>query len=85
MPIVGAVLHLDPLVVGVVDALASKPQLELGPANGTRQPVVSCTDSRREDKALWRFIEALPGVMHVELAFADFSDLTDPAGCEVSP
>ena len=76
MPIVSAVLHIDP--TRDLGQLLDDPRIDRGPSIGTRHPVVATTDSRLEDKALWRAIERHPAVLHVELAFADFSDLFEP-------
>lgn len=74
MPVLSAVLTLpDP--AAALTALASKPEVTIGPPKGVRYPVVLSTDSRQADKALWSWVQALPGVIHVELVFVDFSDL----------
>jgi hypothetical protein len=42
--------------------------------------VVLESASRAEDKALWEAVSAVPQLLHVELVFADFSDLDDTGG-----
>lgn len=74
MPVLSAVLTL-PKAEAALTAMAEKPEVAIGPPNGVRYPVVLSTDSREADKALWKWVQALPGVTHVELVFADFSDL----------
>jgi hypothetical protein len=74
MPVLSAVLTLPDAEATLV-ALADKPEVPLGPPNGVRYPVVLSTETRQADKALWNWVQALPGVVHVELVFVDFSDL----------
>jgi nitrate reductase NapAB chaperone NapD len=78
MPIVSAVLTLAPDLVtraAVQRALGTDPRITLGPLNADRLPVVLETSSRDEDRALWERVADSPGVLNIELAFADFSDL----------
>jgi len=78
MPVLGAVLTLSDQVElrsAALAYLAGEPRIELGIAARGRQPIVLSTDSRAQDKALWRSLETLGGITHIELAFADFSDL----------
>jgi len=88
MPVLGAVLTLSDepaLRDAIVDTLGADVRVTLGDATGNRLPVVLETDSRGEDKACWEAVTRLPGVMHVELAFADFSDLHEPAQADGAP
>lgn len=79
MPVLSAVLTLpDPQAT--LETLRSKPEVTVGPAQGPRFPVVLSTETREADKVLWRWLQDLPGVTHVELVFADFSDLHDQEG-----
>lgn len=78
MPVVSAVLTLSDSTLLRGDALRflhSDPSLELGEPVRGRYPVVLCTDTRDHDKALWRSLQDHAGITHLELAFADFSDL----------
>jgi len=78
MPVLGAVIHLgsDPLDRNeTLDWLSSMPGVTVGATTDNRLPVALSSDSRAEDKALWTALSALPGVSHLQLCFADFSDL----------
>jgi len=80
MPVLGAVLtlHDQPtLRAGALSALSTDPRITVGEPQRGRLPVVLATDTRADDKALWRSLEELPGITHLELVTADFSDLTD--------
>jgi len=82
MPVLGAVLTLSRESAqrdGTVAALRTDDRVTLGDLAGSRLPVVLETDSRGEDKACWEAVTRLPGVLHAELAYADFSDLHEPA------
>lgn len=82
MPIVSAVLTLSPdpaLRAQTLAELAELPALTAATAHKDRLPVVVDTPDRGEDRAAWTMIESLPGVLHIELVFADFSDLRAPA------
>jgi len=82
MPVLGAVLTLSrepALRDGTVATLSADARVTVGDFSGDRLPVVLETDSRGEDKACWEVVSRLPGVLHTELAFADFSDLHEPA------
>lgn len=82
MPVLSAVLTLrdDPVErATTLSLLSAEPRIDLGPMRRDRLPVVLATETRLEDKVLWRRIERLPGVAHVELVFADFSDLQETA------
>jgi hypothetical protein len=74
MPVLSAVLTL-PEASAALAELATKPEVTVGTPNGPRYPVVLSTETRQADKALWKWVQALPGVAHVELVFVDFSDL----------
>jgi len=78
MPILGAVVHLPQdshTRLQVQSALAGMPGLTFGECQGDRLPVVVESDSRQQDKLRWDRLQALPGLAHVELDYADFSDL----------
>lgn len=79
MPILSAVLTL-PTPEPALEQLQRRPEITIGPSAGSRVPVVLTTDTRAEDKALWDWIQSLPGLHHVELVFADFSDLHNEEG-----
>ena len=90
MPIVSAVLTLssDPVLrLQALARLGQDPQLSAAALHQDRLPVVLDTPDRAQDKAAWERIEALPGVTHIELVFADFSDLhpTEQSNVERAP
>lgn len=79
MPITGAVVTLsedEAEAEAAARDLRGHPAIVVGPARGLRLPVVLDTDTQAEHDALWAAIDRTPGVMMVELAFADFSDVT---------
>lgn len=83
MPVLAAVAHLhsEPrLRLEALVGLSGLPGLTLGPQVEDRLPLVLCTDSRRADKDLWRAVQGTPGVAHLELVSADFSDIVQPHG-----
>lgn len=84
MPVLSAVLTLPPDPAArraALDELAALSGLSLGVEHaGGRLPVVLESSSRAEDKALWEAVSAVPQLLHVELVFADFSDLDDTGG-----
>lgn len=50
-------------------------RLELGPRKGRRIAAVGETPTTREDRALWDWLNALPGVVHVDVVFVEFNDV----------
>lgn len=79
MPVIGAVLTL-PYEGKLPSALSSDPRLTVGDRQGDRVPLAILTDSREEERALLQQICDLPGVLDLQIAFVDLSDLS-----EVSP
>lgn len=83
MPILGVVLT-HPTPMRLADTVSAVPGvIAVGEPTGNRLPAVLETAQKRDDEALLDALRALPGVLAVDLAFADFSDLTHPD--EVSP
>lgn len=83
MPISGLVLTLseDPgLRLALLDALRLVPRVTVGEPRGGRLPIVTETGSIREDEALFEELVRTPGVLAVELAYHDFSDVEDFGG-----
>lgn len=73
MPVVGAVLVLSPDVEArraCLDALTCDARITLGEQLGDRLPVAVATDSMDEDLALWRRLQAMPGVVHTDVVWA---------------
>lgn len=78
MPVLSAVLHLEPSKAEETLAeLSRDPRIQLGPRHDNALPVVLETTSRNEDKVLWRHLEQHPGLCFTQLVFADFSDLQE--------
>lgn len=85
MPVLGAVVTLseDPAARrDLLGLLATEVAFQAGEETRGRLPVVLTTDTRDQDRTLWRTLEDHPAVAHLEVAFADFSDLVneDPEG-----
>lgn len=82
MPVVSAVATLpaDPaLQARLLGVLHATDGVTVGPVQaGHRLPVVLESDDRSTDRALWRTVSSLHGLVHLELVTADFSDL-DPS------
>ena len=87
MPVAGLVLTLtddDDLRSFALDALGAEDRLTLGETQrGRKLPVVSITDSLDEQQDLWRTVAETPGVLSVDLAFEDFSDVGEFASDEL--
>lgn len=81
MPLLAAVAHLDPhpdARLRALAALARIPGFCAGSPVEGRLPFVLESTDRDEDRERWEAVAATPGVMHLELVLADFSDLTSP-------
>lgn len=81
MPIFGFVLTLaaDPAASGALEVLTRQPELTLGALAGRRLPVVLDLDANGQPETYVARWLALPGVLHVDYAFADFDDLVNDA------
>ena len=79
MPVIGAVLALSDGAV-LPPSLPADPRLSVGERHKDRLPIVIVTESREEERALLENIRDLPGVLDLQIAFVDLSDLA-----EVSP
>ena len=79
MPVIGAVIVLSP-AAPVPDALRCDPTVTLGDRLGDHLPLVLTTARPREDRERLEQLSSMPGVLDLQVAFADFSDLL-----EVSP
>lgn len=81
MPIAGLVLTFtdaEPLRDAAFGLLAADARLTLGDLQpGGRLPVVTDTLTLAEQADLWNELTRLPGVLLVDLAFHDASDLGD--------
>ena len=78
MPILSAVLTLQPdpaLRAATLSWLHAHPDVTVGEAFGERLPIVLDTPDRDRDRQLWQALERLPGVAHLAVVSAHFSDL----------
>ena len=79
MPVAGLVVtltELDLVREEAVASLGSDARITLGELQrGGRLPVVLSTDSVLEEQDLMRDVARTPGVLLVDLAFHDFSDV----------
>lgn len=81
MPILGAVVTLAPPTststrAHALAAVAAVPGVALvGGLAGARLPIVIETLRKQDDEGVFDALRAVPGVLMVDLAFADFSDL----------
>lgn len=88
MPVLGAVvtfgsgseLDASRFAVGAVPGVVL-----IGEPEGARLPIVIETLTKHEDDDVMDGLFAIPGVLTVDLAFADFSDITGPAASTGSP
>lgn len=81
MPISGLVISLakaSTLQNDTLRQLENDPRIEIGQRFMGRLAIVAETDSRQEDKAVWSWLEEMPGVVHVDLAFASFDSPDSP-------
>ena len=79
MPVFGFVLTLTPAPepASCVQTLAREPGITLGALEDRRLPVVLELDiGAHPEPRIARWL-ALPGVLHVDYAFADFDDLVN--------
>jgi hypothetical protein len=87
MPILGVVAVLSSRPderAAALAALQADPRVTPGDPQGDRLPLVLETRDRADDKACWAALEAIPGLVALDVAFADFSDL-HPQPSEVTP
>ncbi len=79
MPVAGLVVtltELDLLRAQCLDALSADPRVTLGEMQrGGRLPLVLATASVREERDLLDDLARTPGVLLVDLAYHDFSDV----------
>ena len=85
MPISGLVVSLTAEAAMRENAraiIASHPNVEVGETGNCRMAIAVETNSREEDQAFWQWLNELPGVSMVDVAFVAFdSDAPgQPAG-----
>jgi hypothetical protein len=77
MPISGLVLTLTPddvLRGRTLDVLRSHPSVDLGEPRDDRLPIVVDSPDSDSDRRMWEWLQALPGVIQVEIAVIHFED-----------
>ncbi len=80
MPISGLVVTLKPDTARrAVEQIRHRPEIQLGERQGQRLPVVVDTPDPEADKACWRWLNALEGVHHVDVAFVHFEEADAPS------
>ncbi|MBT3218559.1 MAG: molybdopterin-dependent oxidoreductase [Proteobacteria bacterium] len=78
MPVLGAVVTLcsnAALRQGAIDDISDIPFVTVGEPQGHRLPIVIETSEPREEKAVWRSVLAVDGVVHAGLANATYESL----------
>lgn len=85
MPILGVVVtHPSPATL--VEAVRDIPGVvAIGEPTPNRLPLALHTRDKRSDEPVLEALRALPDVLAVDLAFADFSDLVSDPPAPVSP
>ncbi len=58
----------------VIVQIRQRPNFQAGSLQGLRLPVVLDTPDKETDKQCWCWINSLPGVHHVDVAFIHFED-----------
>ena len=77
MPVSGLVVTFsdDKLISDqAFNAIESNPQINIGPRNDKRMAIVLDTDSNLKDRFLWDWLNALPGVLFVDVVFVGFEN-----------
>ena len=78
MPVSGLVLTIFPKQLSEINQrLHAEPRFEVGELQGHHLPVVYESETLEEHQRAWHWLEELPGVQFVELAYHDFSDVDD--------
>lgn len=80
MPVSGLVITFAPNADGgraAWAALDQCPALELGVREGQRVAAVLSTGTEHENKAMWRWLNELPGVDHVDVVFVSTETESD--------
>jgi len=85
MPVSGLVVTLKPAQpsggdpadtpdLEAVRQIANHPNFQAGELQKSRLPIVLDTQDKETDKACWGWLNELPGVHHVDVAFIHFED-----------
>ena len=77
MPVSGLVVTFsDDKLIGdqAFVAIENNSQISIGPREEKRMAIVLDTDSSLEDRILWDWLNALPGVLFVDVVFVGFEN-----------
>ena len=77
MPISGLVVTLSSDArarEAALEALRNHPQIELGDGSPHRHPIVVETANSDETSCFWEWLQALPGVEFVDVAYVHFEE-----------
>ena len=77
MPVSGLVVSLSDqhdLREATIDTIRQESRIEVGVIQSQRMAVVVDTPTREEDKEIWNWLNALPGVTFVDVALVGFED-----------
>ncbi len=75
MPVSGLVVSLcfnPQSQVKAIELMGEEPRITLGKVVGNRLPIVVDTTSDEDDRELWDWLNSLPGVDRIEVAFVGF-------------
>ncbi len=71
------VAHLQPESDAAVTAISQNPDIEMGARSGNRLPLVLETEDSSAAKALFHWINELPGVSHLDVTYVYFDSSVD--------
>ncbi len=80
MPISGLVLVLDAPngpFPGTLRELQSHAAIEVGETNDNSFAIVVDSISKQHDQEVWQWVQQLPGVIDIRVAFVGFDETTD--------
>ena len=63
-----------PTHADVIDQIKQHPRFQVGELQDNRLPIVIDTPDKHADKDCWAWLNNLPGVHHVDVAFIHFED-----------
>lgn len=63
-----------PSHAAVIERIQQHPRFQVGTLEDNRLPVVIDTPDKQADKDCWAWLNSLPGVHHVDVAFIHFED-----------
>jgi nitrate reductase NapAB chaperone NapD len=57
-----------------LEALLAHPSVQVGEGSGHRLPIVVETSDSEQTSSMWEWLNSLPGVTLIDLAFLNFED-----------